>query len=174
MHKDYKKQLSDDLLKLQEAESSFYILDTNIAGKVADIKLICSQLKPDAVFVDGAYLLIADSRYGKYEKVGEVCRELKRLATDCNIPVIASWQLNRESKKAKSLGIEHIAGSDEIGQLSSVVLGLLEEDSIATAKRKMIDILKGRSGEKGIFYTNWCFKTMSFSEVMPDYSMDLI
>lgn len=107
------------------------------------ITLLCHQLNPSAIFVDGAYLLKCEEKAGKYEKIGEVCRELKELAMCCTAPVIASWQLNRESKKSKAIGIEHIAGADEIGQLSSIVLGLCEDETISAANKRKIKILKG-------------------------------
>ena len=87
-------------------------------------------------------------------------------------PTVASFQFNREAakeakkKKGESkIGLEHIFGSDAIGMNSSLVLGLFEEESVATVKQRRIEILKGRSGETGAFTTNWRFDTMDFSQI---------
>jgi hypothetical protein len=67
------------------------------------------------------------------------------------------------------MGLEDIAGADAIGQIASVVLGLLQEESIESLMTKRFEILKGRSGEVGSFDTNWVFdlpgNAMDFSEV---------
>jgi replicative DNA helicase len=170
---DRKKQFSDALSELENGEVSFYVADAQMTSTVKDIHQLCSQLKPAIVIVDGAYLLTIEGKFGKYEKIGEICRELKNLATHRKIPVIASWQLNRESKKTKTVGVEHIAGSDEVGQLSSIALGFFEEENISTINRRKVEILKGRTGEMGVFYTNWNFQKMSFAEIEPDNEFEV-
>ena len=86
-----------------------------------------------------------------------------------NIPVVASWQFNRGAEKKmekdKQVGLEDIGYTDEIGQLSSVVLGLMQEESIETIMTREVRILKGRDGEVGTFYTKWDFINMDFGEL---------
>lgn len=178
LHTDHKKKYADSLLELQAHDVPFYVLDGELAATVSNIQTLCAQFQPGAVFVDGAYLLTAQGYYkSKYEKYGEVCRGLKQhIAKGFDVPVIASWQLNREAKKVKkdsAVGLEHIAGSDEIGQLSSIVLGLTEEDTIQNAKVRKIEILKGRNGEKGQFFINWDFRHMNFSETEDVYEVEI-
>lgn len=174
LHTDYKAMFSAALEELKDEASSLHIVDAGMTAMVDDIVASCATLKPAAVFVDGAYLLKVSGRFSKYEKIGEVCRELKQLAARCNVPVIASWQFNRGSTKAKNVGLEHVAGSDEIGQLSSVVLGLSGEETINNAKTRTIDIIKGRSGQSGRFYTHFDFQKMDFSEAEVDYEFEVI
>jgi hypothetical protein len=88
------------------------------------------------------------------------------------VPVVISYQFNREVKKgakAANVGVENIAYTDAIGQLSSVVLGLLQDESVETMMQRRIEILKGRSGEQGSYDINWIFdvgpKFMTFSEI---------
>ena len=148
-----KNKFSKTLKTVGNYDNPLWVVDGNLTATVEDISALCYQLKPDAVFVDGAYLLKVPGKFGKYEKIGEIAQGLKsRIAGDHDVPVVASWQFNRESmkiKKGDKVGLEHIAGSDEIGQLSSIVLGLFQEDSAETITRRKIDILKGRSGEIG-------------------------
>lgn len=178
LHTNPKKKFSKALKELENDEVPFYVVDGNLTATVDDISALCHQLKPDVVFVDGAYLLQIEGRYSKFEKIGEIARGLKqRIASDHNIPCIASWQFNRESAKVKKtdkVGLEHIAGSDEIGQLSSIVLGLFQEDSAETVNARKIDILKGREGETGEFFINWDFVKMDFSEKEKSTEMILL
>jgi hypothetical protein len=58
------------------------------------------------------------------------------------------------------------AYADAIGQVSSLVLGLFEDDTVETLKRRNVKVLKGRNGETGSFITNWDFIGMNFSEVV--------
>lgn len=168
---------------LKESEnwaSQFYVVDGNLAASVLDIKAKALQYKPSAIFIDGAYLLKNAAERDRYRKVAEnadlIKKELSPIA-----PVVCSWQFNRDSKKNKKPGekpgLEDIAHADAIGQISSIVLGLFEEEGNEKLKltepakqtkavtKKKVDILKGRSGEQGEFNINWNFDTSDFTEV---------
>ena len=169
------KDLLSKLDTLSDFEESFWIAGGDIASTVEDIWKLVMQVNPDFVLVDGAYLLSHENkRMGKYEKVAENARGLKQmLAMEFNIPVVASWQFNRTAEKKMSkdqkVGLEDIGYTDEIGQLSSVVLGLMQEESIETIMTREVEILKGRDGEVGKFNTLWDFVGMDFSELPKKY-----
>lgn len=177
--------LMTDLHKLQKAEFPFWVADGSMIHTVDDIMVLCHQLKPAAAFVDGAYLLNhPDKRLSKWDKQAENARQLKqRLATDLGIPVVASYQLTKGSVKAKkakggkdiSDGMEDVYGSDEMAQLSTVMLGLFDhEDEIEKKKKRLVKILKGRNGETGEFTINWDFSAaMNFSEVVIENPEDI-
>ena len=158
---------------LKDFDVPFWIVNGNLTATVDDIWALCKQLKPELVLIDGAYLVhTGDKRMGKFERIGAVAEATKsRIATDLNVPVISSYQFNRDAvkkKKGETAGLEDIYGSDVIAQVSSVVLALLEDDSVETITRRKVDILKGRSGEVGQFFTNWDFWNMDFSEFKED------
>lgn len=169
-----------DLHKLKKAEVPLWVVDGSLVRTVDDILMLCHQLNPSAVFVDGAYLLDhQDKRMGKWDKQADNARQLKqRIATDLGIPVVASYQLTKGSVKAKKAkgkgqdvadGMEDVYGSDEMAQLSTVMLGLFDnEEDIEAKKQRKIKILKGRNGETGEFLINWDFgAAMNFTEVAP-------
>ena len=172
----------DKLLRLGEADHPFWVLDGNLAATVEDIRLYAQQLKPDIIFIDGAYLMTVEGYFSKqWERVAKVCEGMKHaLAAGCRVPVVASFQFNRvaakkikkseESKEKKNefeVDLEDIAHSDAIGQISSLVLGFFEETTPENLKRKRVDVMKGRSGEQGVFKVAWDFKKMSFEQVEP-------
>ena len=177
-------------LKGMNGEQGMWIADGALSAKVTDLQMLCSQLQPDVLFIDGAYLLRNENpRLQRHDRINSNVEDIKSyLAEGLNIPVVQSFQFNREMTKKgiDDVGLENIAGSDAIGQLSSVVLGLFEEDSIETALQRKIKVLKGRNGEQGEFNINWRFgglgkwitsgpttdtntyDVMNFTEIPPD------
>lgn len=175
------KEMMAQLVKLKDVDHPLWVVDGSLVRGVDDIIMLCHQLKPSAIYLDGAYLLgHPDKRMGKWEKQAENARDLKqRVATDLGIPVIASYQLSKASTKAKKNtkgkapaqdGMEDVYGSDEMAQLSTVMLGLFDNEAdIEKKKQRVVKILKGRNGESGEFTINWDFGTnMNFTEILPE------
>lgn len=170
----------DTLDELHTKEQAFWLIDGNLTATVDDIILMARQLKPDSIWVDGAYLLRhPNPKASRWDKITENAEWLKqKVATDLGIPVVASYQFSREAskkkgKKGEKAGLEDIYGTDAIGQLSTVVMGLFEEDSIETQKQRKVEILKGRNGETGSFNIHWDFHGMDFSEVLVEDPKEL-
>ena len=172
-----KGMVSQGLRQISLEKAKFWVLDANLSGTVSDVFNMVAHLQPDAVFIDGAYLLRNENpRLGRYERVAENVEVIKRMAHTSGVPCLTSWQFNREASKKKKKdekpGLEDIGYSDAIGQISSVVLGLMEEEiaDIQQLKSRVIHILKGRNGEVGEFKINWLFHTtqMDFSELEED------
>ena len=57
--------------------------------------------------------------------------------------------------------------------ISSIVMGMFEEETVETLKQRRVKILKGRNGETGEFVSNWNFDKMDFSEVQQTAVEDL-
>ena len=165
--KDNKQKLTASLYEIQGYPAPFYVVDGNLAATIEDIAILARQLKPDAIFIDGAYLLAHPTERDRYRRVAENChlmkRELAQLA-----PVAASWQFAKtasKKKKGDKADLDDIGYTDAIAQISSIVVGISEEESVETMKCRVNEIMKGRSGETGAFRTNWNFQTMDFQEV---------
>lgn len=161
----------------------FWVINGNLTSTVEDIWLKARQLKPDAIFIDGAYLLKHPTVKDRYQRVAEnvelIKRELSAIA-----PVTCSWQFAKpgKSKKGKDSGstgtkdnftMDDIGYTDAIAQVSSMVLGLLESDSIETLNRRKVSILKGRHGETGSFETEWDFEKTNFAQIIEEIVSEL-
>jgi len=116
-----------------------------------EIIVMTRRYRPDIIFIDGAYLL--RNSYGKnlatVERIKIVVEELKQIALMENIGMFLTFQFARGGEKK---GLEGIGWSDAIGQVSSIVLGLTneEEDSVVARSHivyKILEFLKGREGE---------------------------
>lgn len=170
-------KLQGRMQELATAEAPLWLLDANqMNATVEDLWSIASMLDIEFLVIDGAYLLAhRDKKLDRFTRVAENCRMLKSdIAAGLNIPLAASWQFSREMAKKKNAkgkkggdekaGLEDIGFSDEIGQISSIVLGMLDADSVETLQRRKIDVMKGRGGELGHWYVNWDFNQMDFGE----------
>lgn len=173
---DPKSKIKDALFGLQASGlPPFLIVDANLTATVEDVGSLCHRVKPAAVFVDGAYMLRVPGKRALrgFEKIEEVCYALKRdIATSLDVPTFCSWQFNREAAKIKPGAIpqlDQIAGGDAIGQISSLVLAMVDESvgdgNPVDAGRRRFQIIKGRDGETGGLLTRWNFQTMRFDQV---------
>ena len=168
------KALLHSLSKYSDSHDKFWVIDGNLAATVQDVLILCHQLQPDVVFIDGAYLMHTsdDRRMQRWDRIGTTLELVKQdISTALGIPCILSYQFNKEGAKKKDL--ENIGGTDIIGQIASCVLALWEKEDgdAAYTARKKIDIIKGRNGEKGEFFINWIFDQppfMNFDEVDED------
>lgn len=163
---------------VQDAPNPLLIADGKMAATVPDLIATMQTFGGSVLYVDGAYLLQhADRRLNRYQRVAENMDLLKAAATDLDIPVVCSWQFSREAAKkmkksgAEDLDLEDIGYSDAVGQHSSIVLGLLQEEDAASVMEREVAILKGRSGETGKFHVRWDFDTCDFSE--PEHGGDV-
>lgn len=165
----YKKVLTD-LGQLSEEGLPFWLVDGNMTATVPEILLLARNLKPDVIYIDGGYLLKSTNpRDHGWQVTKNTVEGIKQqLAGSLNIPVVVSYQFNKENKKSKEdATMDNIAHSDAIAQIASIILGMFQDDSVETLVEKRIDILKGRSGETGSFKINWQFDNfpyMNFSE----------
>lgn len=168
-------KLKNKMLAAKNSATPFWVVDGNLTSTVDDVIMLAKQLGSTDVYIDAAYLLKhKDKRISKWDRMSENAESIKKnLAQGCEIPVVASYQFSKDSKKkAKEkgtkadMGMEDIYGSDAIAQLSTVVLGLMEKDSIETQLQRLVKVLKGRNGETGQFPIHWDFNLMDFSQVL--------
>lgn len=168
------KSFQKKLVDAGTADNPLWVVDGNLTSTVDDIVMLCRQLNITDVYVDGAYLLRhSNPKISKWQRIAENAEGLKqRVAQELNIPVIASYQFSKPPKKNKmnkeveKAGIDDIYGSDEIAQLSTVVMGLFENEGIETQLSRKVSILKGRNGEQGEFAIRWNFNQMDFSQIL--------
>ena len=171
--KDTKLMLTN-ALSANQGGQPFWLVDGAMSATVDDVVMYANHLKPDIVYIDGAYLLRAAGNLPRWERVTANMERLKGdVAEALGIPVMISYQFNRDAakkmKKGESdeVGLEDIGYTDAVGQISSVVLGMLEDAGVKTHKRRQVRVLKGRDGQTKNFYIRWLFQAhtgLDFSE----------
>jgi len=160
-HTDWKKY--NETLSLL-ADTKFYIDDTP-GITVAEIRSKCRRLKNsekglDVIIIDYLQLLSGSSRYSgqRTNEVSEISRDLKKLAMELEVPVIAAAQLSRgvEAREDKRPIMSDLKESGSIEQDADIVIFIYCDDYYKfkskdrpTVSPTELIISKNRSGSTG-------------------------
>ena len=133
-------------------------IDDRAGVSVYDIRAFARSVhhrKPLAAVVVDYVGLIQDSANGnrsRYETVTFISQQLKVLARDLNVPVIALAQLNRdvENRKEQKPLLSDLRDSGSLEQDADVVI-LLKRDLLADKNKISLDVAKNRHGETKTF-----------------------
>lgn len=104
------------------------------------------------IVVDYLQLMSSKDNRPRHEIVAEMSRQLKILARDLDVPVIALSQLNRnaEQRNDKRPSLADLRESGAIEQDSDVVILLHQEDDIM-----LLDVAKNRQGPPSLVRLKW-------------------
>lgn len=157
----------------------FWLMRGDFKRTTEDLDIAVQEHQPDAVYVDASYLMKSRAPVGRkarWEIQASVMEELKEVAQSRNVPIINSVQLNREGRNKSNLDLSSIAGTDAIGQLSSIALALYkpEEDrnNPLSSRRRKISVMKVRDAPDELEFTiNFSFNPPDFS-VIPDEELE--
>ena len=139
----------------------FYILDMARGCSTSEIEAkfetVCSQFKPDAIFVD--YLQLMSPSNGStgsdWQDVGKVSEELHEFCRKKNIPVITAAQRKAGSKKTSgkkyedNIDLEDLGRSKMIGDNATVVMLIAKREDELLREDMEIHVVKNRDGAKG-------------------------
>jgi hypothetical protein len=138
---------------------NYRVVEGRLEMSTSDVLMEMLRYRPHIVGIDGAYLLKSFDRKqrhaARWERAMTVMEDVRKIAMQTGTPMIATYQFGRGGEKK---GLEGIAGTDAIGQLNSIVLGIYNEidstpnsdDSvIPLVQYKVLEFIKGREGEKG-------------------------
>ena len=100
-------------------------------------------------------------------ELGQISRDLKRLAMELNVPVVALSQLNREKESGDLPTLRDLRDSGEIEQNADKVIFLwrYDEDKRLTG----VDIAKNRQGKTGTTLLHFDGEHMRFSSTTERY-----
>ena len=142
-----------------------------LGGILSVIKKNAAKAKPDkyVAIIDYIGLVKANGRQDRWLQVGKITRELKIIANEYNIPVIALAQLNRgvESRQNKEPLLSDLRESGSIEQDSNVVAFLYRPDDDNRELVKL-SIRKNREGSLGDISYYFDGKYMYFKETDED------
>lgn len=156
----------------QFADAKFYIDDSG-GMSVPEIRRKCRKLKNsdeglDLIVIDYLQLLSSSNKYfgQRVQEVGEISRDIKKLAMELEIPIIALAQLSRNveqrSEKDRKPKLSDLRDSGSIEQDADIVIFLHNNDFNSYDNRKNIKmniiVAKNRTGNIGsgdlMFETN--------------------
>ena len=162
----------------QVADSSLTIYDKADAT-VEAIYLQCQQLKErgevDAVFIDHLSILKSAKHYkSRYEELTDISRQLKVMAKDLDIPVVALCQLNRgvEAREIKVPTMADLRDSGSIEQDADLILFIHRPEYYVVQRgdvpdpqdigKALISVCKNRRGGVGCAELNFNPKIPTF------------
>lgn len=155
--------------KLEKAEN---IVITSVGAKsVSEIRSESRHMNYDIIIIDYLQLLKAENTYrgNRTAEVGEISRNLKSLAMELKIPIIALSQLNRtsEGRANKEPTMSELREAGNIEQDASVIMLMwnLEEDDKSV---KGLKVEKQRQGECGKVVMKFNGSLMRFEETDED------
>lgn len=125
------------------------LVSANMSQSLDQTVSLVSSEHPDFVVVDGAYLIQTNSK-SVWEAQKEVAEGIKsKVAENLGIPVICTYQLNKEGAKAASAKkvkpvIQDLAGGMAIGNAATLAYAIIESDE-DIHQRKLIG-MKSRNG----------------------------
>ena len=132
---------SDELLLLALAKEDLSKLnlhfDENASTNVSDIRSKCRQLKQagklDFVVIDYLQLVtLANSKGNRQEEVSKISRQLKTLALELEVPILALSQLSRsiETREDKRPVLADLRESGSIEQDADLVMFLFKRSDV--------------------------------------------
>tara|TARA_Y100001973_G_scaffold64012_1_gene93566 strand:- start:808 stop:2037 length:1230 start_codon:yes stop_codon:yes gene_type:complete len=134
------------------------------SGGVSHVAAKIERYHPDIVYIDGMYLMDDDQKArDNWLKIGNISRDLKKLAKRVQKPIIVTVQLNRQADNSKG-DSSNIAGSD-IAKDADVILGLFQDEDQRLASRLTLRVLKQREGQRPEIELDWDMANMRFGEV---------
>lgn len=167
-----RKEMEKSIKKFSNnTENQFYLLQGSLYTTVEDLISRVQDLQPDVLYVDGAYLLRSVLKItSKVERISYTAETLKGIATTFAIPVIETYQFNKQVGKKSPGDLGNIGWSDVVGQLGSIVLSISDSDfleerrTFAARQYKILELIKGREGEKGTIKMLFDMQRMKFEQ----------
>ena len=167
------QQLAFAVQRLVEKECMIY---DRPAPSISDVCRMARKWKKqngiEILFVDYIQRIEgSDRREKKHERVGEVVRELKNLARDLDIPIVALCQVSRavEQRLDKRPSMGDMADSSEIEKEADQILTLYRDevynDDSPDKGIAEIGVEKNRHGPIGFVKCAWLAPTMRFKDL---------
>lgn len=154
------------MMEMKKMQKGFYVVDMPAGCTVESVAQEINEYerrfgKLEFVVVD--YLLLMESASkvkNKADLVGDIAKELKKLARRKNVAILTAAQANREAVKQEvqsDVGTEHISISDQIAHHSNVILYLWRSTQDKIKNKLQVKIVKYRDGGDINFelYADW-------------------
>lgn len=125
--------------------------------------------KLDLIILDYIGLMSSNSKLERHLQVAEITRNLKMLALELKIPIIALSQLNRamESRANKKPMLSDLRESGSIEQDADIVLFLSENENPRGLEERptILTIAKNRRGECGDIFLDFKARISKFCQI---------
>lgn len=132
-----------------------YYEDYDSAELIEAIRSISSQTKVKAVFIDYIQLLRSrayqKAHLQRTEELKEICKDLKNLSIETQLPIIVAAQLNREATSPLELHSQKIAEAADLERIANKILCLWNTSFVAQkteGNKKKLEAMEAKLGFK--------------------------
>lgn len=165
---------ADEIEKLKNAlenNSRNMIVNDSSGVTVQDIRLNCRMIKDlGLIIIDHLQLMRSNSKHdNRNQEIGAISRELKKLATDLNVPVLCLSQLNRVSNENTRPTSSELRDSGELEQNCNKLMLMWCVKKHDNLKTVGLDVALNRRGDTGATLLDFCGETMNFAELKDEY-----
>lgn len=176
---------NDDWYKIAEAVGSLsdapIFIDDKSSVSIAEIRSKCRKLKKDKnlglIVIDYLQLMSSGGKSeSRQQEISTISRELKGLARELDVPVVALSQLSRavEQRKPPKPMLSDLRESGAIEQDADLVCFLYREEyyNPESEKRGQAELIiaKQRNGSVGSIDLSWIGQYTKFSNLEKSYS----
>lgn len=162
------KRMNRILRQLKEGEESFILSEdisstTTVSGIIAKIQ----QHKPDAVFIDGVYLMddeVGEPK-GSSAALTNITRSLKRVGQTFGIPVVVTTQTLYSKMRGTTVDAGSIGYTSSFGQDSDTVIAVEVNQNEHEEWEHWLKVILSRSGPKVRTQIDFDWVTSSFTEL---------
>ena len=142
--------------------------DSHSLTTVSAIAAKIQEYQPDAVYIDGMYLMDDENGEpkGSPAALTNITRATKRLAQRFDIPVVGtsqvlSWKLN--NKRTRAITADSIGYTSSFVQDADLVLGVERNPDLDD--QAIIRVVEARTAAQAQVHVKWDWQTMEFEEV---------
>lgn len=165
---------ADEIEKLKNAlenNSNNIVVNDSSGVTVQDIRLNCRMIKDlGLIIIDYLQLMKSNSKHdNRNQEIGAISRELKKLATDLNVPILCLSQLNRVSNENTRPTSSELRDSGELEQNCNKLMLMWCVKRHDNLKTVGLDVALNRRGDTGVTLLDFCGETMNFAELKDEY-----
>lgn len=165
------KMLHKYLDRMKGQQPFHLVADPTGVSTVSGIAAKIDTYQPDAVFIDGVYLMRDEvsREQGTPLSLTNITRNLKRLAQRSNIPIVISTQaLTWKLGAKRRVTADSIGYSSSFFQDSDVILGLSHVDQDEYPNERLLKVVASRACPQIEVQLHWDWETGRFEEIDED------
>jgi hypothetical protein len=97
---------------------------------LGELRIAIEEFEPDVIYLDSFYHLQTDSTSKlnqRWQRLATLAEEVKQLAEDLALPIIAAHQANREGDKTYGNTLSDVADADAIGREVDLIIRIIKK-----------------------------------------------
>lgn len=148
----FRQKKAEFYIKLYESgKLRIYYEDFDSTALIEAIRYIASQTKVKAVFIDYIQLLSKNgNRKQRTEELKDICKDLKDLSIQTQLPIVVAAQANREVTSPLEMHSQKIAEAADLERIANKILFIWNSSFVAQKSKDSKGELETFEAEKGI------------------------